>query len=41
MENDLKKMLSEMKLYQMAQAKLLKDILLEIKSMNRKVGELI
>ena len=35
------KLLTEIKLYQMAQSKLLKDILEEIKSMNRKMGELL
>ena len=41
MEKETKKILGEIKLYQMAQAKLLKEILLEIKSMNRKMGELL
>jgi len=41
MDSETKKLLNEMKVYQMAEIKLLKEIFLEIKSMNRKIGELI
>jgi len=41
MEKEAIKILRDLKLFQMAQIKIQKELLEEIKSMNRKMGELI